>query len=57
MLKKVKCQETGVVYNSIHDCAEAFDAPNDNTISRVCRGERKTYKNYHFEYVKPEEKA
>lgn len=50
-LKKILCLETNQIFNSIEECANFFNAPNLNTISRVCRGERKAYKGYHFTYL------
>ena len=50
--KKVKNLTTGEIYNSIKECAEKLNAPNENSIARVCRGERKTYKGYYLEYLK-----
>lgn len=46
--KKVKCIETGEVFNSI---AEAGKKYGTNHISGACRGERKTAGGYHWEYV------
>ena len=50
--KKVKNLTTGEIYNSIKECAKQLNAPNENSIARVCRGERKSYKGYCLEYLK-----
>lgn len=48
--KKVLCIETNVIYNN---CSEAANSINVNraSISRVCRGERKTAGGLHWKYV------
>ena len=48
--KKVKCIETGVIYNSIKEAAiiNKIHAPN---ITEACRGRNKTSGGYHWEYV------
>ena len=48
--KKVKCIETGTVYNSLTECANELEL-NISKISAVCRGKRKSTGNLHFEYV------
>lgn len=49
---KVRCVETGVVYNSVSACAKALGI-NSPSISRVCKGDssHKTLHGLHFEYV------
>jgi hypothetical protein len=54
--KKVKCIETGKIFSSIANLVkESKDIfgfkLNQTGISRVCRKERKHYKNLHFEYL------
>ena len=52
---KVKCIETGKVFNSIAECAREMSDKNiklnPSNISAVCTGKVKTHKGYHFEYV------
>jgi len=50
--KKVVCDDLGIVFNSVKEAKEYFNAPNENTISRVCRGERKAYKGHKLRYEK-----
>lgn len=50
--KKVLNITTGEIYNSIKECAEKLNAPNQNSIARVCRGERSSYKGFKLEYIK-----
>lgn len=52
--KKVKCIETGVIYNSIKEAQETLKI---NNISRVCQKipKYKTAGGYHWEYVKESE--
>ena len=54
-VRKVRCIETGEVYNS---CAEADRklGLSESTISKVIRGSMKTAKGYHFEVVEEETK-
>ena len=48
--KKVKCIETGVVYDSIAECSKELNL-NRNKISDVCNKRRKSTGNLHFEFV------
>jgi hypothetical protein len=48
---KVKCLETGKVFKSSRIAAKEMSLDNSG-ISKVCRGEQKTTKGYHFEYIK-----
>lgn len=50
-LKQIKCLETNEVFNGIKEAMKRFNAPNEQVISRVCCGDRKTYKGYHLVYV------
>ena len=50
-LKKVKCVENGIIYNSAKECAKALEIQNSGRINNVCNGYRKSYNRYHFEYV------
>ena len=49
--KKVRCVETGEIFESVSAATKFFNAE-PTQISRVCRGVRKTYHGYHFEFVK-----
>ena len=49
--KKVRCIETGEIFESISIAAKNFNTE-PTQISRVCRGVRQTYHGYHFEFVK-----
>nr|DAO27561.1 MAG TPA: restriction enzyme [Caudoviricetes sp.] len=54
--KRVHCAEVNLIFESAAECSrrseEIFGAYlTDKGISKVCRGERKNYKGYHFEYV------
>lgn len=48
--KKVKCIETGVVFNSIAEAAEKLSLQRSK-ISNVINGYRKTTGGFHFEYI------
>lgn len=48
--KKVKCIETGIIYNSIKECAEDLNL-NASKISDVCHGRRKTTGKKHFCFI------
>ena len=48
--KKVRCVETGIVYNSVTSCAKSMSL-SISKISAVCRGKRKTTGGYRFEFV------
>lgn len=48
--KKVRCIETNEVFDSIKIAAKEKGA-NEENISKVCYGERKTTGGYHFEFV------
>ena len=50
-LKKVKCIENGIIYDSAKECAKALGIQNSGRINNVCNGYRKSYNRYHFEYV------
>ena len=49
-LKRVLCVETGKVYDSVKECAEAIDGK-EFSVYNVCRGQNKTYKKMHFKYI------
>lgn len=49
--KKVKCIETGIIYNSAKECAIDMGIENAGRINNVCNGNKKSYHKYHFEYV------
>ena len=46
--RKVRCIETGEIFTSISD---AEREKGGRSISRVCKGSRKTSGGYHWEYV------
>lgn len=48
--KKVKCIETGILYESLTECAKELNL-SVKAISDVCRGRRKTTGKLHFEYA------
>ena len=48
--KKVKCIETGIIYNSITECAKEMKL-NPSHITACCKGKRKTTGNKHFKYI------
>lgn len=48
---KVRCVETGVVYESIKDAADEYGL-SPKSIYNVCKGYDKTAAGMHFEYVK-----
>lgn len=50
LLKRVKCVETGQIFNSIKE-AKAFCGNPNLHIGAVCRGERKSAGGYRWEYV------
>lgn len=47
---KVKCIETGIVYNSVKDAAMAVGLANGTGIIACCNKRRKLSKGYHWEY-------
>ena len=47
--KKVICLETGVVYNSLKECAESLRTSLKN-ISRVCKDKKRSWNNLHFDF-------
>ena len=49
-MKKVKCLETGIIFNSVSEASKLLNIPQPN-ISRVCKGIVKTAGGYHFEFV------
>jgi len=48
--KRVRCIETGVIYDSGKEAAEAMGL-DPSHISKVCRGKLKSHKGFHFEFV------
>lgn len=48
--KKVRCVETGEIFDSTKEAGASL-GKNGNSISRVCRGERKTAFGYKWEFV------
>ena len=54
--RKIYCKETGVVYESIHECSRQLNVTATN-ICKVCRGKLSTAGGYHFKYYDSEENA
>lgn len=51
-MRKVKCIETGEIFNSIIEANKAVSScKNNSIISKCCRNPHLTYKGYHWEYV------
>lgn len=48
--KKVRIVETGEVFNSLKDCADAINGDNSNIVNCI-NGKLKSHKGLHFEYV------
>lgn len=48
--KKIKCLESGIIYNSINDASRELNL-NSTCIINVCKGKQKQTKGLHFEYV------
>ncbi len=48
--KQVRCLDTGIVYESLTDCAKSLGL-NITRLSAVCRGENKKHKGMKFEFV------
>lgn len=48
--KRVRCVETGEIFDSIMEVERKIGLPNSN-VSRCCKGKRKTCGGYHWEYV------
>jgi group I intron endonuclease len=51
---KVRCVETGEIFNSCHLAAAWCGLKRDGNIPDVCRGKRKVAGGYHWEFVKEE---
>ncbi|WQZ49452.1 HNH endonuclease [Bacillus phage Z3] len=49
--KKVRCIDTGVVYESVTDCARQLNYSNGSNIGAVCRGVRPHVLGMKFEFV------
>lgn len=48
--KRVLCEETNVIYGSLHEAALAVQGDASN-IQKACSGEYKTSKGYHWHYI------
>ena len=48
--KKVRCVETGIIYNSISDASKENNIKGRGHVSACCKGTRKTAGGYHWEY-------
>ncbi len=48
--RKILCIETGIVYDSIRECARMLDISRPH-VKRLCQGEIRNTKKYHFKYV------
>lgn len=46
----IRIKETGEVFKTLHDCAEAIDG-NNRHINDCLKGRQKTHRGFHFEYV------
>ena len=51
--KKVRCIETGKIYDSLTECARDFNN-SETHISACCRGRIHSTRGHHFEYVEDE---
>lgn len=50
--KKCRCIETGVIYNSVKECAEKMGIPKARThINQVCLGKARQTHGYTFEFA------
>lgn len=49
--KKVKCIETGVIYNSVSEATKAVGGKSTGTISKACNGHLKTAYKFHWEWA------
>lgn len=52
--RKVRCIETGIVYESATEAARQVPNTQQGKICMVCRGQRKTNGGFHWEYVDEE---
>lgn len=49
--KKVYCYELDKIFESAYACGIYLGAKDGKCVSRVCLGQRKTYKGMHFKYI------
>lgn len=49
--RKVRCIETGIVYNSLTEAAKALGINYTNSIIKCCKGKYETAHGFHWEYV------
>lgn len=49
--KKVRCVETGIVYDSVKEAAISLGYANGSHIGQVCNNKRKMACNYHWQWV------
>ena len=49
--KKVRCIETGIIYDSIKDVYKAFNKKYQGGISTCCNNKAKTTLGYHWEFI------
>ena len=49
--RKVRCIETGIVYNSLTEAAKALGINYTNSIIKCCKGKCKIAHGFHWEYV------
>lgn len=52
--RKVKCIETGEIFESATDAARKIPNTTQSKICMVCRGQRKTCGGYHWQYIEKE---
>lgn len=50
-MKKVKCVETGIVYDSLNEAAKAVGLKSSGNISVCCYYPSKRAKGFHWEFV------
>lgn len=48
--KRVKCLETGEIFNSVKECSLKMGI-NEGGIYKTCDGQQKAYKKNHFQYI------
>ena len=51
LCKKVRCIETGIVYNSLTEAAKALGINYTNSIIKCCKGKYETAHRFHWEYA------
>ena len=54
--RKIRCIETGMIFDSLRECANYFGLKSTGNISSVCNGKQKTFHGYHLEYVSADDR-